>query len=97
MNKCVRILLSVLCRPEDADWLAALMMKHTTTLGIRRQELDRYVLERSVETVETVYGSVRVKKAHGLGVRKAKAEFDDLAALAEANDLSLEDIRREIR
>ncbi|MBQ6384495.1 MAG: nickel pincer cofactor biosynthesis protein LarC [Clostridia bacterium] len=91
------ILLSVLCRPEDADWMAALMMKHTTTLGIRRQDMDRYVLDRSIETVETVYGSVRVKKAHGLGVRKMKAEYDDLAALAEANDLSLEDIRREVR
>jgi len=33
----------------------------------------------------------------GMGVRKAKAEYDDLAALAEANDLSLEDIRREVR
>ena len=91
------ILLSVLCRPEDADWMAALMMKHTTTLGIRRQDMDRYVLDRSIETVETVYGSVRVKKAHGLGVRKMKAEYDDLAALAEANDLSLEDIRRKVR
>ena len=87
------ILLNVLCLPEEADRMAAEIMKHTTTLGIRRQDLKRYMLERSVETVETAYGPVRIKKASGMGVEKCKAEYDDLAALAEKNGVSLEVIR----
>ncbi len=90
------VLLSVICLPDDADRLAAVMMKHTTTLGIRRQDLRRYVLDRSIETVDTPYGPVRVKVASGMGVRRRKAEYDDLAALAEREQVSLEQIRREL-
>ncbi len=90
------VLLSVICLPEDADRLAAVMMKHTTTLGIRRQSMSRYALDRSVETVETSYGPVRVKTASGMGVHRSKAEYDDLAALAEQKQVSLETIRKEL-
>ena len=79
------VLLSVICLPEDADRLAAVMMTHTATLGIRRQDMSRYALQRSVETVETAFGPVRVKTARGMGVLRRKAEYDDLAALAEQN------------
>ena len=91
------VLLSVLCRPEDADRLAAEMMKHTTTLGIRRQELSRYVLDRRVETVDTPYGAVRIKHASGMGVERSKLEYEDLAALAEKTGKPIDAIRNEIR
>ena len=90
------VLLSVICLPEDADKLAAVMMKYTATLGIRRQDMTRYVLERVVETVEKPYGPVRVKTASGMGVLRRKAEYEDLATLAEQNQVSLETIRKEL-
>ena len=89
-------LLSVICLPEDAGKLAAVMMKHTTTLGIRRQDMSRYVLDRRIETVETSYGPVRVKTTSGMGVQRRKAEYEDLATLAELNQVSLETIRKEL-
>ena len=88
------VLLSVICLPQDADRLAGIIMKHTTTLGIRRQDMDRYILERTIETVETAYGPVRVKTACGFGIQRRKAEYDDVAELAEQNGLSLDDIRK---
>ena len=88
------VLLSVICLREDADRLAAVMMKHTSTLGIRRQDMDRYILERSVEMIDTAYGPVRVKTASGLGVLRKKLEYDDLAALAEKNGVSLDAVRK---
>ena len=88
--------LNVICLPDDADALAGLMMKYTTTLGIRRQDMSRYVLDRKIETVSTPWGPVRVKTAEGMGVKKRKAEYDDLAELARRTGLSLEDIRREL-
>ena len=90
------VLLSVVCLPEDADRLAEIMMKHTTTLGIRRQDLSRYVLSRSVETVPTSLGDVRVKHARGMGTDREKPEYEDLAALAARHGLSLEQVRREL-
>ncbi len=90
------VLLCVVCLPEDADRLAEIMMKHTTTLGIRRQDLSRYVLSRSVETVPTSLGDVRVKHARGMGTDREKPEYEDLAALAARHGLSLEQVRREL-
>ena len=40
------VLLTVICSTAEEDRLAEVMMKHTTTLGIRRQDLTRYVLNR---------------------------------------------------
>ena len=91
------ILLSVICRTEDANVLAASVMKHAATLGIRRQDLTRYVLDRKIETVDTVYGKVRVKYASGMGAEKAKPEYDDIAAIAKERHLSLCDVREAVR
>ena len=91
------ILLSVICLPEEAYRLAEVMMKHTTTLGIRRQDMSRYALRRRVETVSTAHGEVRVKRAAGMGAERVKPEYEDLAAIAREKGLSLDDVRREIR
>ena len=88
------VMLSVICHAEQADHLAELIMKHTTTLGIRRQDMNRYFLNRKIGTVSTEYGEVRVKYAAGMGVKKAKPEFDDLAALAEKHQVSLSAVRK---
>ena len=90
------ILLSVICRTEDADRLASVMMKHTSTLGIRRQDLSRYVLQRETNTVETVYGRVRIKKSSGMGIEKCKPEYEDLASIASGKNIPLRTIRAEI-
>ena len=89
------VLLSVICCPQDADRLAAVTMKHTSTLGIRRQDMSRYVLNRRVETIETSYGTVRVKIASGMGAEKMKAEYDDLKDLAEKHSVTLNTVRQE--
>ena len=90
------VLLSVICLPQDTDRLAAVMMKHTTTLGIRRQDLSRYVLDRREETVSTEYGPVRVKHASGMGVDRVKPEYEDIAALAKEHNVPLSAIREAV-
>ena len=90
------VLLSVICLPDQADALAALIMRHTSTLGVRRQDMSRYILNRQMETRETAYGPVRVKRAFGMGAEKEKPEYEDLAALAEKNGASLNEIRKAV-
>lgn len=79
------VMLCCLCRPEDTDRLAALMLRHTTSLGVRIATLRRKTLARSLTTLDTPYGPVRVKTAGGV----SKPEYDDLAKLAKAHDLTL--------
>ena len=87
-------MLCAVCLPDDADRIAAQIMKHTTTIGVRRQDMQRYVLERRSETIQTGYGPVRVKTSCGLGAEKSKAEFEDLARIAREKGLSLAEVKR---
>ncbi len=57
-------LLSVLCQLERADRLIELILLETTSLGVRRQEVERLCVPRAIEQVETPWGPVRVKVAH---------------------------------
>ena len=87
------IMLSCICMPEDADRLAALMLKHTSTLGVRKLALERYVLSRNEEVLETPWGDVRVKISDGYGVQRRKPEYTDLVAVAERTGKSVTEVR----
>lgn len=91
------ILLSVICRTEEADRMAETIMKYTSTLGIRRLDLRRYVLHREVETIDTAYGPVRIKRASGMGVGRAKPEYEDIAARAREHQVPLRDVREAVQ
>lgn len=88
------LLLTVLCRTEQRDEMVRLLLRHTTTIGVRETVCRRWVLRRGTETVETPYGPVRVKRSEGYGVTREKAEFDDLARIARENGLTLDEARR---
>lgn len=81
-------LLCVLCRREDADRLASLILCHTSAIGLRRFDCTRYTLQREIRTVDTALGPVRVKRSWGYGAEKEKYEYEDIAAAARANGLS---------
>lgn len=81
-------LLTVLCKKEDADRLAALILRHTSAIGLRRVDCLRYTLEREVVTKDTPLGPIRVKRSRGYGVCKEKYEYEDVAAAARAHGLS---------
>ena len=88
-------LLRVLCRPGEVDNLTAILFAETSTLGVREETVTRHCLARSVRTVDTVYGPVRVKVARwGRGHSRAKPEYEDCRRLAEANDVPLRDVYR---
>ena len=57
------ILLRVMCRESDKEAMIRAIFKHTTTIGIREQKMQRYILQREIEAIETPLGTIR-KKAH---------------------------------
>lgn len=85
-------LLCVMCRERDKQKILETIFKHTTTLGVRENISNRYFLERSIETVKTEFGDIRIKRAEGYGVKRAKYEYEDLAAIARKTGLSIEEI-----
>ena len=87
------VLLTCVCVPDLADPLARLMLRHTTTLGVRRRDCSRYALRRENVTRTTSFGPVRWKHAWGFGIEKSKPEYEDIAAIAREKDLPLSHIR----
>ena len=83
------VLITVLCREEKKEAMVRLLLKHTTTLGVREFPCRRYALSRTMEVVNTPFGPVRKKVSSGYGVRREKLEYDDLAKIAKEQNISL--------
>ena len=90
-------MLTVLCKVDDIDNVRDLIFKHTTSLGIRYHRCDRYILNRSTGDIEWEGHTLAFKKSYGFGVVKHKYEYDSLAAIANCNDMSLLDLKRQLR
>lgn len=88
------VILCVTCPVEDSDALAHLMLRHTTTAGVRKQIEERYVLQTNFSQSDTPYGTIRIKHYSGFGVEKSKPEFEDLARAAREHNVSIETVRR---
>jgi len=85
--------LSVLCQPQDAGALAALLLRETPTLGVRQQLLSRSKAGREVRQVETPWGAVRVKVKILAGQAVAASpEYDDCARLAGGAGVPLQQV-----
>lgn len=82
-------LLTVLCRPEDEHSMAQRVLRETTTQGVRIRRCGKVFLTPMVETVETPWGSARVKTAEGYGISHRKPEFSDAARIAREQDLPI--------
>ena len=75
------VMLCCICKAEEQEKFAMLMLKHTTTIGVRCRRFERYTLQREIYVEETPNGPVRMKRSYGYGIEKIKPEFDDIAAI----------------
>jgi pyridinium-3,5-bisthiocarboxylic acid mononucleotide nickel chelatase len=76
-------LLTVLCNPADSAKFEQLLLRETSTLGIRIRQDRRICLDREHATVSTAYGEIRLK----IGLLDGEAlniapEFEDCRAAA---------------
>jgi len=85
----------VLAPPEKDGLLADIIFRETTTFGIRRSEVDRWILNRSFEKVVTPWGEVRIKVGRRGGqVLSASPEYEDLQRLARSSGVPLKEVQR---
>jgi uncharacterized protein (TIGR00299 family) protein len=89
--------LTCLCRQNDKERIARLILENTSTIGLRMWKAERFEMTSHMEVCHTEYGDVRVKVSEGYGLRKWKAEHDDLVRLAEENDIPISKVRDAIR
>lgn len=89
-------LLTVLCRPADAQALMALIFSETTTFGVRAHTAQRRTLPRESVKVATKFGDVRVKLSRVNGhILHVAPEYDDCRKLAEEKNVPLQRVINE--
>lgn len=91
------VLLCCLCHPSEQDKLTQLMLRHTTTWGVRASAMGRSVLATRIVPVKTKYGMIRIKQGTGYGVKKCKVEYGDMAAAAARAGVELARVERAAR
>lgn len=90
------LLLTVLCKPEDADKLSGLIFSETTTLGVRQREEKRHVLARKWVNVSTRWGDVRMKVASMNGtITNYAPEYEDCRRIASEQHVALKTVMQE--
>lgn len=77
------IMLTVLAAPEDEGKMVEILLRETTTIGIRKRVESRICMERHMRTVATPYGDVRVKVCDYGAVHKESFEYEDVAKIAK--------------
>ncbi len=87
------VLVTVVAEAGRREALEELLFRETTTLGVRRQEWERTVLERETASVETAYGAIRVKIGRRRGtVYNAWPEFDDCQRAAAERGVPVKEV-----
>ena len=91
-------MLSIIVAAHSEDEIVALIMKETTTLGVRVRPLERIEAGREVVSVETSLGSavVKLKKLNGVVVSVAP-EYEDARLLALKHELPLHEVFRRVQ
>jgi hypothetical protein len=83
-------MLRVLAAPADRDRLAAIVFAETSTIGLRYTTWERLVLPREERTVDTPWGTVRVKVATAPdGTPNVAPEYEDCRRLALERGVAL--------
>ena len=75
-------LLNLLCEPEREGEFSRLMLRHTSTIGVRSVLKKRTTMARKLMSIETRYGPVVVKESSFEGIFKVKVEFESAKEIA---------------
>lgn len=87
------ILITVMCFQDKENMLAQVLLRETSTLGVRMQRMQRLKAQRVQERIETPFGSLQVKvKRLGTHILSAAPEYEDCRRIARERDIPLAEV-----
>ncbi len=78
------VMLSFLCRQEQLDLLAKVVLTESSAIGLRHYPADRTVLERQIVELPTEFGPLRFKQVYGPegNLLRSIPEYEDCRRIA---------------
>ena len=85
--------LTIICKVEDKLRIEELILKHTSSLGVRSYKVNRRILDRTFRDIQTPYGNVSIKLSLKNGkIFKIKPEYEDLRVISKQTEQSFQQI-----
>jgi hypothetical protein len=87
------IVLNVICETEAADTIKTIIFTETTSLGIRTFPFRKETLARKLETLQTIYGEVQIKRSFFKDKQvSCKPEYDDCKRIAAERGIPIKEV-----
>lgn len=86
------IILTVLAQEDQVGELVQTIFRETTSIGVRKQIIDRVTLARSMKTIRLPQGKVRVKTVQIGNTLKHRPEFQDCQAISQKTGIPVQDV-----
>ncbi len=83
----------VVCPLEKGNELASILLRETTTLGVRVQQVQRFKAQRTPQTIDTPFGPLLIKvKRLGSHIISAAPEYEECQRIAQEYNMVLADV-----
>jgi uncharacterized protein (TIGR00299 family) protein len=87
--------LTVLSEEAKKDKMISIILKETTSIGLRFYNAGRKVLQREIKSVETKYGVIRVKESRlGDEIVRVSPEYEDCKKIAKKHGIPLVEVMK---
>ncbi|ADE54905.1 nickel pincer cofactor biosynthesis protein LarC [Coraliomargarita akajimensis] len=88
------VVVAALVAEDELALVESVLLKHSTSLGLRKRIWERVILSRRIEEVNTPWGRVRVKLAlaEDGSVLRFKPEYEDCKLIAESEGISVQEV-----
>nr|WP_315023040.1 nickel pincer cofactor biosynthesis protein LarC [uncultured Aminipila sp.] len=89
-------MLQVLCKEVQIKEMQDIIFAHTTTVGVRRTQVERTILKREMKQVKTPYGDVSVKVCTHNENIYFYPEYEDIKKISLAHHKNFKDVYLEV-
>ncbi len=89
--------LSVLVDEQSEKIVLDIIFEETTSIGVRKYEVEKIMLNREFSKVETEYGNITVKKSYYKGkLVKYKPEYEECKTIAKEKNVSIDKVYKAV-
>ncbi len=89
--------LTVICTKENISGLEEIIFLNTTTIGIRRMQMERTILQRECHTVKTSLGEVKIKVCRLSDERRIYPEYESIREISRRHGRTYQDVWNQVR
>lgn len=84
--------LSVLASKENEEKILDIIFRHTTSIGVRKYDVSRNILDRKIIDFESSFGRVKLKIAKYKEEKFIYPEYESIKNIANNKKLSINEI-----